>query len=596
MSTLTTEDRAPMPERIELKPTVRVDRDEPRSPAPSRPNRPWPAVGMVKGNLPSLTGETNALRRGRIAAAALFLALCYGFASLWALFGDSIHVSEWIPLATLAFRCVLATAVTALLLSRVRLTRGQVKAIEIGLFGTFTLVTAFNQYVMDLDLLRHKDIPGAITSVKNGLFGIVMLMVIYGMFIPNAPKYTVKVVMTMALVFMVAMSLLMGHPDVAPGVERLQRNVPAGSNLLFLMAGASLAIYGSYVLNGLRTELHEARKFGKYRLREQLGAGGMGEVYLAEHQLLKRPCALKLIKAEVGADPIALARFKREVQSAAQLSHPNTIEIYDYGHTPDGTFYYVMEYLRGLNLAELIHRHGPLSAGRVIYLFRQVCAGLAEAHALGLVHRDLKPANIFVAVRGGESDVAKVLDFGLVKRTRDSGAVALTSDRALNGTPTFMSPEQTVGDRAIDARSDIYGLGATMYLVLTGRPPFAGKNPFAVMLAHARDPVVPPSEVCPGMPADLERVVLRCLAKTPDDRYPDVKALARDLSACAAAADWDADNADRWWAGAVQAAELGSPGQSPEGIDTGRGRSTGVAQCASYGIRTWEAAAPSHVR
>ena len=145
----------------------------------------------------------------------------------------------------------------------------------------------------------------------------------------------------------------------------------------------------------------------------------MGEVYLAEHQLLKRPCASKLIKPEAGADPIALARFEREVQSAARLSHPNTIEIYDYGHTDDGTFYYVMEYLRGLSLADLVRRAGPLPPGRVIYLFRQVCAGLAEAHALGLVHRDLKPANVFVAVRGGESDVAKVLDFGLVKLTRD---------------------------------------------------------------------------------------------------------------------------------------------------------------------------------
>ena len=144
----------------------------------------------------------------------------------------------------------------------------------------------------------------------------------------------------------------------------------------------------------------------------------MGEVYLAEHQLLKRPCALKLIKPEAGTDPIALARFEREVQSAARLSHPNTIEIFDYGHTDDGTFYYVMEYLQGLSLADLVRQYGPLPPGRVIYLFRQVCAGLAEAHALGLVHRDLKPANVFVAVRGGESDVAKVLDFGLVKLTQ----------------------------------------------------------------------------------------------------------------------------------------------------------------------------------
>ncbi len=184
------------------------------------------------------------------------------------------------------------------------------------------------------------------------------------------------------------------------------------------MIGAALAIYGTYVVNGLRSELHEAKKFGQYQIRDKIGVGGMGEVYLAEHKLLKRPCALKLIRPEAGADPVALARFEREVQAAARLSHPNTIEIYDYGHTDDGTFYYVMEYLPGISLQDLVKQYGPLPIGRVIYLFRQVCAGLVEAHSLGLVHRDLKPANVFVAVRGGEADVAKVLDFGLVKLTR----------------------------------------------------------------------------------------------------------------------------------------------------------------------------------
>src|SRR5262249_16839330 len=192
------------------------------------------------------------------------------------------------------------------------------------------------------------------------------------------------------------------NPDVVGVVERMRTTEQAGSNFLFLTVGAALAIYGAYVLNGLRAELHEARKFGQYQLVRKLGEGGMGEVYLAEHALLKRPCALKLIKPDSGADPMALARFEREVQSAARLAHPNTIEIYDYGHTEDGTFYYVMESLQGLSLADLIRQTGPLPPGRVIYLFRQVCAGLAEAHELGLVHRDLKPANVFLAVRGGE--------------------------------------------------------------------------------------------------------------------------------------------------------------------------------------------------
>ena len=262
-----------------------------------------------------------------------------------------------------------------------------------------------------------------ISSVKNGIFGMVLTMIIYGMFIPNDPRRTAKVVLTMALVLVISLVLFLEHPEVAIG----GRADPDGRALrverrLFLLIGAALAIYGSYVLNGLRTELHEARKYGHYQLVRKLGEGGMGEVFLAEHQLLKRPCALKLIKPEAGADPVALARFEREVQAAARLSHPNTIEIFDYGYAGDGTFYYVMEYLQGLSLADLVRQNGPLPPGRVIYLFRQVCAGLAEAHDLGLVHRDLKPANLFIAVRGGEADVVKVLDFGLVKLTRDPGA------------------------------------------------------------------------------------------------------------------------------------------------------------------------------
>jgi eukaryotic-like serine/threonine-protein kinase len=268
---------------------------------------------------------------------------------------------------------------------------------------------------------------------------------------------------------------------------------------------------------------------------------------LAEHNLLKRPCALKLIKPEAGSDPIAMARFEREVQSAARLAHPNTIEIFDYGLTGDGTFYYVMEYLRGQSLGDLVRNHGPLPAGRVIYLMRQVCAGLAEAHGMGLVHRDLKPANVFVAVRGGESDVSKVLDFGLVKLTRDPGAASLTSDMTISGTPMFMAPEQTVGDRTLDARADIYALGAVMYHALTGQPPFTGENAFAVMMAHSRDPVVPPSQVNPNVPADLEQVVLRCLAKKPEDRFPSAKALGQALAACAAPNDRGANRAEAWW-------------------------------------------------
>jgi eukaryotic-like serine/threonine-protein kinase len=503
-------------------------------------------VGLVQGSAGSLSREIHSLRRRRLGSAALFLATVYLVLFLWSvLWGGSDH---WLVSFMMFLRFAIAAGCAGLIVSSVSLTRGHVRGLEYLLFGSFTVILIITQYIVNLDLMRQDNIPALISHMKNGVMGMFALMVIYGMFIPNDPRRTAAVVLTMALAVLIGMDILIEREDLAHVAEELHTTVHVGSNALFLMIGAALAIYGTYVLNGLRSDLHEARKFGQYQLREKLGVGGMGEVYLAEHQLLKRPCALKLIKPEAGDDPIALARFEREVQSAARLSHPNTIEIYDYGHTDDGTFYYVMEYLPGMSLQDLVQKHGPLPAGRAIYLFRQVCAGLAEAHAIGLIHRDLKPANIFVTVRGGEVDIAKILDFGLVKVTKDKGAVELTSDQRVSGTPLYMAPEQVTGDRALEARADIYALGAMMYFALTGQPPFKGGSPFEVMMAHARDPVVPPTQLRPEIPTDLEQVILRCLAKKPDDRYPNVKALGKALAACAAAIEWNGEKAEEWWA------------------------------------------------
>jgi serine/threonine-protein kinase len=273
----------------------------------------------------------------------------------------------------------------------------------------------------------------------------------------------------------------------------------------------------------------------------------MGEVYLAEHQLLKRPCALKLIRPGIASGVQALARFEREVRLTATLSHPNTVEIYDYGRTEDGTYYYVMEYLPGLSLAELVERHGPLPPGRAVYLLRQVCGSLREAHAAGLIHRDIKPSNIFAARQGGIDDVAKLLDFGLVLPVAQLDAPHMTGEGWVLGTPLFMSPEQAKGGEELDRRSDIYSLGAVAYYLLTGRPPFDRVDGIALRIAHARDPVVPPSQVRDDISQDLERVVLRCLAKDAADRYPDAQSLERALGACACTSDWDQDRAARWW-------------------------------------------------
>jgi serine/threonine-protein kinase len=328
-----------------------------------------------------------------------------------------------------------------------------------------------------------------------------------------------------------------------------------GFDALVLLVLALRPGFGNHALSRLRRPAAAAGQLGPYRLRQRIGAGAMGEVYLAEHQLLKRPCALKLIRPERVGDPRALARFEREVRLTATLSHPNTVEVYDYGRTSGGAYYYVMEYLPGLSLEELVERHGPLPPGRAVYLLRQVCQALREAHAVGLIHRDIKPSNVIAARRGGLDDVAKLLDFGLARPAAPAPAPDLSAAGQILGTPLFMSPEQATGDRELDRRSDIYSLGAVAYYLLTGRPPFGGTGGLAVLIAHARDPVVPPSLILTGVPEDLERVVLRCLAKDAADRFADAESLERALGACACSGDWDQDRAARWWrdAGLVSA-------------------------------------------
>jgi serine/threonine-protein kinase len=320
-----------------------------------------------------------------------------------------------------------------------------------------------------------------------------------------------------------------------------------GLDAMFLLTLAGVSTYGAHMLSHLRREVVEARELGQYRLRRRIGSGGMGDVYLAEHQLLKRPCAIKLIRPDSVTDPKALERFEREVRITATLSHPNTVEIFDYGRTEDGMYYYVMEYLPGLSLAELVEEHGPLTPGRAVYLLRQVCLALSEAHAAGLIHRDIKPSNIHAARRGGMDDVAKLLDFGLARPGATIRDAEVSAEGQILGTPLYMSPEQAMGSRELDARTDIYSLGAVAYFLVTGRPPFKQASGIGAMIAHARDPVEPPSRYRAGIPADLELVILRCLSKLPADRYRDADELEQALGDCRCADAWNKRRASEWW-------------------------------------------------
>ena len=309
-----------------------------------------------------------------------------------------------------------------------------------------------------------------------------------------------------------------------------------------------IAVVGSRVIFGLRMEAARVRRLGQYTLENKIGSGGMGIVYRASHAMLRRPTAIKLLPPD-RAGEASLVRFEREVQMTAQLSHPNTVAIYDYGRTPDGVFYYAMEYLDGINLEDLVRVHGPQPAGRVIAILDQVCGSLMEAHGRGLVHRDIKPANIILTERGGEPDVAKVVDFGLVKPLEPNNLEAtLPGTSVLTGTPLYMSPEALTMAQGADPRSDLYALGAVGYYLLTGHSVFEAATVVEIIGHHLHTEPAPPSRrtVQPISP-DLEALVLQCLRKRPEDRPQSARALREALRACALVPPWTSDDAARWW-------------------------------------------------
>jgi serine/threonine-protein kinase len=303
-----------------------------------------------------------------------------------------------------------------------------------------------------------------------------------------------------------------------------------------------LASVGSDIIYGLRRQVSQAMQLGQYTLESKIGEGGNGAVYRAHHALLRRPTAIKLLLPDrVGAGN--LDRFEREVQHMSQLTHPNTVAVFDYGRSPDGVFYYAMEYLGGIDLEHLVERFGPQPSGRVVHILLQVCGALHEAHAARLIHRDIKPANIILCERGTVLDVAKVVDFGLVKEiTRDTDAQA----QVVLGTPAYVAPEAVTDPDHITHAVDLYALGAVGYFLVTGRRLFEGKTAVDVCIQHVTQPPRPPSELAAISP-ELEAVLLRCLAKRPEDRYPSAAALAEALEALPPAGDWTRGDAALWW-------------------------------------------------
>jgi serine/threonine-protein kinase len=507
-------------------------------------------VRFVVGSGGPLSAEVQVLLRARMRFIGLLVFLgCAAFYVRYETAPSIVTAPRWEPVVY-RLMLVLQAVLTGLAWSRLRLSMRQLRAGEIVYLSTLAayLVCAEYAWLLGGHVVKHtsggQDIEGG-SLVADGLaMPWLVLALAYGTLIPNTWQRCATVVGGLVLAPL-ATCAVAGWADAA--LTTIVWSAVMPDMAIWLLLGAGVAVYGCHKISVLRGEAFEARQLGQYRLQRSLGSGGMGEVYLAEHQWLRRPCAVKLIRPELAGESRHLRRFEREVQAMATLTHWNTVEIYDYGHAADGTFYYVMEYLPGLSLEELVTQSGPLPPARTVHFLRQACAALREAHALGVIHRDLKPGNLMVCQRGGLYDVLKLLDFGLVQtqaETEESNR--LTRVGTIVGTPAYLSPEQASA-KPVDGRSDMYSLGAAAYFLLTGQPPFVHRTAVQVVAAHLHERPAPLTGVRPDLPEDLQEVVLRCLEKEPRERFRDMDDLDRALAQCRCAAAWSQQQAAAWW-------------------------------------------------
>jgi hypothetical protein len=428
-----------------------------------------------------------------------------------------------------------------------------VRAVELATLFVGTAALSSIALVMDLTASPDMIVRTVLTC----------MLLVYAVYVPSTARHTLVVALLMTVPLLGCIFIAFSAWDPAlhdppaaiwPKGKVGDMAYPATLVSSFLWAiVVVMAIGFSKTIHGLRKAVRDIRKLGQYTLEKKLGEGGMGVVYRASHAMLRRPTAIKLISDRTGRD--ALVRFEREVRRTAMLTHPNTVTVYDYGRTTDGVFYYAMELLEGASLEELVDVDGPQPEERVIHLLEQAAGSLAEAHDAGLIHRDVKPGNILVVDRGGISDLVKVVDFGLVKDvgpTTNGGAmsqIALTGDNTITGTPLYLAPETLTAPESVDARADLYALGAVGYWLLTGTHVFGGKSILEVCAHHLHSVPEPPSaRLKAPVTADLETLLLSCLAKRREDRPASAHVLREQLRACAAAGRWTNAQGAQWWA------------------------------------------------
>jgi eukaryotic-like serine/threonine-protein kinase len=488
-------------------------------------------------DVPRSSEEWRAFLQRRVAGfgrtLASFVLGFYVFSNSVAMLHPKAQWSDWAsPLNLLVLASGTVCAIVWLSCRRAKRSASELETIDA--LGTIATASAIGLAAIYGSPVQRPEL--------SSIMGVIIFVVLRAIVIPSSGART------LALSTLSVLPAIYGayacHANEPPAAYTLPLVLYPALTAVWAGLGVTAATLASRVIFGLRRRASEAQKLGQYTLGAKIGEGGMGAVYRASHAMMKRDVAIKLLPPERGG-PDALARFEREVQLTSRLNSPNTIHIFDYGRTPAGIFYYVMEYIDGFSLEDLVEKFGPLPAGRVVHLVRQICAALAEAHAIGLIHRDIKPANVAVCERAGVYDVVKVLDFGLVKELGTDTAATATA--ALTGTPLYLSPEAIKTPDAVDARSDLYAVGAVAYYLLTGTHVFEAETIVEVCTHHLHTAPEPPSQRVDGVPRDLEQVVLRCLAKSAGERYASARELEDALLGCDAAEDWSDDLAEAWW-------------------------------------------------
>ena len=483
---------------------------------------------------------SSAARRLAIASSTFLVVYTIAYLAFWISAPRSLMPAGGHPVGHVGAGLAVVSSIAMLLLVRARRSSPH-QLIDLGLI--YEVIGAFAISLAELALPWN---PG---EIPRGISYVVMWILIFPLLVPTTPGKALLSAVVAASMGPLALLVMVAYGNRMPDAPQVLLLVLPN----YLAAGA--ALIAARTIYQLGTAVEEARTMGNYQLVERLGTGGMGEVWRAEHRMLIRPAAIKLVRPEI-LDPSAtsdpktvLKRFEREAQATALLSSPHTVELYDFGVTADGTLFYAMELLDGLDLDALIGQTGPVAAERAVHILIQVCDSLADAHERGLIHRDIKPANIYVCRRGVQHDFVKVLDFGLVRSVRSRGETKLTSEGSMTGTPAFMAPEQAMGDREPDVAADLYALGGVAYWLLAGRFVFDADTPMKMILHHVQTAPAPPSQVVElPIPPSLDALVLDLLQKQPEQRPPSAGAVAERLEQIRAELPrWDQTAAQKWW-------------------------------------------------